>query len=287
MAPAGPALGLATGGLPSELELDRAVALGCERVEVGLRWGESHLLDAAGRAVESCAARQLEPAVVLHVGGDEDWTALDVPDRFAAWAETVATALDGRGCRSWMPLARPNERAVRRHLGRGLRSSTRDLLRALDHGLAAHVLAVTALRRADPAACITLGLGAHRVYELDQLSSDVVLAPAAGVDRADIGRFLRQRRADHDAAQDAAGPVPPRQLLHRRLARSVIPLEQALPRAIDAAYAADGPLADRVRRDAPPVSPLPFDLPIEADARDEATATTGPVWDPAPSVWWR
>lgn len=270
-----PRFGLATGGLPSTVELDRARASGCDQVELSLRCGQRDLVPRAAVLVEECRARELEPVVVLHVGGDAGWTDLGAPDRFRSWAAEVATALGG--CRRWVPLARPNDEALRRRV-RGAALSTRDLLRELDHQLAAHVLAADAIRAAVPSATVTFRVAPHRLYELDPMLLDVLLAPVAGVARDDLGAFLRDRRRAHDAASHQ--PVPPRLRLHRRLARSVVPLEQAVPRAVSAAYGAATRTVDAVRRDRrspiPPVAPLALEW-------DEGPA--GPAPPDADVVW--
>lgn len=278
-APPRPRFGVATGGLPSTIELDRARAIGCDLVELGLRWGQHDLLPRAAEVVEGCRSRGLEPVVVLHVGGPEPWVDLDAPDRFRTWAETVAAALTG--CTSWLPVLRPNHEALRRHLHGGVRS-TRDLLRALDHQLAAHVLAADVVRSSGgPSPVLTCSIGGHRLYELDTLLLDVLLAPAAGIARDDLGPFLRERRLAHQRAQDVGG-LSPRHRLHRRLAASVIPLEQALPRAISEAYATRTSSVDRLRRAVrpltPPAAPVPLDL---EETTDEAQDPDGPD----PIVW--
>lgn len=251
--------GLATGGLPSEQELDRAHAEGFARVELALRWDQHALLAAARQAADACRERAMEPVVVLHVGGPESWVGLDAPDRFRGWAADAGEALSQ--CSSWLPILRPNDAAVRHHLS-GRRCSIPDLLRSLDHQLAAHVFAADVLRERVPGVEVALSLALHPVYELDGLLGDVLAAPMAGVPRAEVGGFLVRRRRQHAAAQ---GSLPPRRRLHQRVARSVIPLEQALPRTVAAAYGAAGPPFDRIRRDRVPVLPPPCGAPLEID----------------------
>ncbi len=188
------------------------------------RWGDDAGVRAWSRAVMPGAT------IVLHHGADDRWLELDAPERFGAWADHVAERVPS--CRSWVSIAELNRWPVERYV-RASRLATGHLLRALDHQLAGHLLASAALRARDAGATVAPGLVLDgRAYELHDLLLDVIAAPTV-VARDDLGAHLRRRRAAFEAAAPAATP---RQRLVRRLAASAIPLEQALPRAIAAAY---------------------------------------------------
>jgi hypothetical protein len=75
---------------------------------------------------------------------------------------------------------------------------------------------------------------AASVYELDRLLLDVVLARSRGVERHGLPEWLRSRRDEWYQAFPARGRA---EALVRRVAAAVVPLEQALPRAVTAAWA--------------------------------------------------
>jgi hypothetical protein len=72
------------------------------------------------------------------------------------------------------------------------------------------------------------------LYEIDRLLTDVLLARHHGIDRPDLGTWLADRRSGYLAAM---GPVPPLERALRRFAGSVLPVDRALPTAVDAVYA--------------------------------------------------
>lgn len=216
-------------------DADRAVAAGCAAACVAASSTTVDVLDAV-------RARDLEPVVVLaHLADPVCWLRLDAPERFAAEAARSAEALGG-GCRHWITMLDPNAFAVQAFVTGRVRGghppATGHLLRALDHLLAGHVLAADAVRAAQPGATVALGLAPTSVYETSELLVDVLLARLRGAARADIGAHLRARR--QRAVAERALPAGRRAQLagraRRRAAASVIPLDQALPRAISAVY---------------------------------------------------
>lgn len=236
-----------------EDHLDRAVAAGCDAFRLSVEWARCE--PAEGRFDEdafvryrailaACHDRGLRPTVCLHHFttphwlGPDFWLGLDSPERFAAW---VAAAVDrlGEGCANWLTLNEINGHAVQAYvlgsLPPGRRLAFGDLVRALDHLLTAHVLAYAAIHRRQPGATVSTDNHASSLYELDRMLLDVLSAPAAGVARAGLRDWLAGRRAEQNAA--LGGRRPDRLL--RRATASILPLDQALPRAVAAVY--DGP----------------------------------------------
>lgn len=191
------------------------------------RWGDEMGVRAWARAIDGAAT------VALHHGADDRWLQLDAPEQFAEWVATVADRLPA--CRSWITVLGLNAWPLERYVGPRTLATGR-VLRAFDHQLAGHVLATRVLEQRLPGSAVAAGLvDDARAYEVSALLADVLAAPADGVDRTIIGTHLRGRKERWEAAHPA---TTPRQRLIRRLAASAIPLEQALPRAIAAAYEA-------------------------------------------------
>lgn len=274
------------GDIPSPASLEAAAAIGCDRVQLTLRWGDRSTVERAVALDRHLTDLGLEPVIALDAGAGGAWTGLDAPQRFRAWAEEVVGRFPR--ARTCIPIIQPNVAALRSHIT-WRRLATGPLLRALDHQLAAHVLAAGVIHDRDSGASVVCNLASDVIYELDGLLLDVLLAPAAGIPRAEIGDFLRQRRSLHYRSLERH-PAARRRLLLRRLARSVIPLEQALPRAIAAAYSCDQGPVDRVRRDLPihfrPAVRLPLELDLETDGGIEAARVTVRR-DPSISTVWR
>lgn len=272
--------------LPSRATLEATAAIGCDRVQLTLRWDDRATLERAVAVDRDLCDLGLEPVIALDGGAGGWWVALDAPQRFQAWAEEVVDRFPR--ARAWIPIIQPNVGALRSHIT-WRHPATGHLLRALDHQLAAHVLAAEVIHGRIPVASVVCSLASDVIYELDGLLLDVLLAPAAGIPRAEIGDFLRQRRSLHYRSLERH-PAPRRRLVLRRLARSVIPLEQALPRAIAAAYSCDDRPVDRVRRDTPvhfrPAVRLPLELDLDTDAGVEAARVTVRC-DPSISTVWR
>ncbi len=200
------------------------------------------VFDECARVCRAGRARGVEPVIVLHhVGlpewlGPDFWVRLEAPIRFGAWATTVADRL-GEHCAQVVTLVEPNAVAWRGWITGSVPphrvGAVGDLVRALDHLLAAHVVARAAVRARRPGARVTLKTAPLPVYELHGLLLDVLVAPALGVGRYDLGPWLGQRRRDWYQVRPPptfAGAAA------RHLARNAIPLDQALPRAIAAVY---------------------------------------------------
>lgn len=191
-----------------------------------LRWGDERTLDGL-RPPGNDVAR-----LTLTAGLDERWQHLDAPERFAEWAALVVGRFSE--VHRWITVSEPNGWAVDRYAGGWRWLETRPLLRALDHQLAGHVLATQILRTATTSTVeVGLPLVAHDAYELHRMLDDIVGARDSDIDRGDIGTFLADRRAQYERDHPARTP---RARLRRRIAASVLPLDQALPRAIAAVY---------------------------------------------------
>jgi beta-glucosidase len=278
-----------------EEHLDRAVAAGCDAIRLSLEWArcepsegsyDEAAFDRYRAILAACDERGLRPTVCLHHFthpywlGTNFWLGLDSPERFARW---VADAVDrlGEGCRDWLTLNEINGYAVQAYVfgaippGRYLAFG--DFVRALDHLLTAHVLAHAAIHRRQPDAVVSTDNHASSIYELDRMLLDVCVARSDGVERADLREWLAGRRQDQHLAlggQDHAdAPL-------QRAARAILPLDQALPRAVAAVY--DGPY----ERPLDLVSVNYYD-PVAADhLRPSGHRTAGGrAWSPVGKRW--
>ena len=239
-----------------EDHLDRATAAGCNAYRLSVEWArcepvegqvDEAALDRYAAVLDACVDRGLEPVVALHhyahpawLGADF-WRRLDSPSRLVAWADRVVERLGSR-CRRWMTLNEINGYAVQTYvLGAfppGRRAANGDLVRALDHMLTAHVWTYAAIHRRQPDAVVSTNNHASSLYELDRLLIDVLVARSRGVDRWDLRDWLVWRRAAYYATLP---PPSAADSVLRRLTAGVVPLEQALPRAVGAVY--DSPFA--------------------------------------------
>ena len=290
--PSGKALGFWDG---YEQQLDRAVAAGCDAFRLSVEWArveraegavDDTALDRYAAILDACGERGLEPLVTLHHFthpawlGEEFWLSVDAPERFAAWVTLAAGRLADR-CRQWVTLNEINVLALQSYLTGvfppGRRGATGATVRALDHLLAAHVLAYGAVRARRPDAVVATNTFCLSVYELDRLLTDVLLARSKGVGRHDLGPWLEDRRAEHYAALGRPSAL---ERALRRLGAASVPLDKALPRAVAAVY--DSPHArtlDVLQLDwYDPVAANHFRLPGHRTAG-------GRTWLPARMLW--
>lgn len=211
------------------------------------RDGEPHaaVLASYAASVHALHAAGGTPVIVVHDGrvpgwaGEEFWRLLHAPDRFLRWVATVLDAIGEPGC-TWVPVAEPNAIALDgfvtgRRPPHG-RWATGHAIRAVDHLLAAHALAYAEIKGRDPTARVRLVLRPEDAYELGELFADVLAAPSRGVDRAGLHAHLEERRRAWYSSRPTSGL---RERAMRRVARSIVPLELALPRTL-AAVAACG-----------------------------------------------
>lgn len=235
-----------------EEHLDKAVAAGCDAFRLSVEWArvepadgevDDTALDRYRRILDGCRERGLEPLVTAfhftHPAwlGEEFWLHPDAPERFARWAELLAGSLGDR-CRHWVTINEINILALMSYaLGAfppGRRGAIGAAVRAIDHLLAAHVLAYGALKAARPDATVATNNWTASIYELDRLLTDVLLARRNGIGRHDLKPWLEERRREFHAA---IGPRDLKERLLRRFAAANVMLDQALPRAVAAVYA--------------------------------------------------
>ncbi|MDQ6798506.1 MAG: family 1 glycosylhydrolase [Actinomycetota bacterium] len=205
---------------------------------------------------ENARRRDAEPVIVLHHSrppgwlGPDFWLRLDAPERFGSWAAAAVQRL-GAYCGQVVTLVEPNAVAWRTWLTGALPprrvGAVGDLVRGLDHMLAAHVVAQASVHLARPDAVADLEIRPLPVYELDGMLNDVLAARDHGVGRYDLRRWLTERRRDW---YQKRRPLALAGGLVRRAARSAIPLEQALPRTVAAVYDGNRRTPDRSLRQA-------------------------------------
>ena len=238
-----------------EHHLDKATAAGCDAFRLSVEWArvepnegeiDSTALDRYATILDACHERSLQPLVSLHHFthpawlGVDFWLRPDSPERFATWVATAVDRLAGR-CRHWVTLNEINIYALQSYmLGMfppGRRLDVAATVRTMDHMLAAHVVAYDVIKARQPQAVVATNNYSFSIYELDRLLTDVLLARSHGIGRYDLGPWLEARQGDyHRAAQPSAAAI---ERAVRRIARSTVPLDQALPRAIAAVYASD------------------------------------------------
>ncbi|HEV3266556.1 MAG TPA: family 1 glycosylhydrolase [Acidimicrobiales bacterium] len=207
-----------------EEALDRAAGLGCDSFRLGLEWArveprpgevDDRALAGYGEIIDGCIQRGLEPLVTLHHFthpswlGEDFWLRPDSPERFLAWVEIALAALAGK-VRLWVTINEINVLAIESWLlgsfppGRFLAFG--DAAVAADHLLAAHVLAYQAIHRARPDAVVTTNNACVSVYDFDRRLTDILMARSLGVARHELGGWIDERRAEHDAALPPPGP---------------------------------------------------------------------------------
>ncbi|HET7488939.1 MAG TPA: family 1 glycosylhydrolase [Acidimicrobiales bacterium] len=227
-------------------------AAGVTSVRIPVEWARCEPLDGrldaravAGyaRLLDSCHEHGVAPVVVLHRFAHPAWMGVnfwlrpDAPERFCLWAQTAVEHFAGR-TRRWVTIDQLNATALLSYLSGhhppGRRAAVAATVRALDHLLAAHVLAYEAVKDRQPHGEVAMGTRHLPVYELDRLLVDVLVGRREAGDRHDLHAWLAGRRADFDASPWAAGGVAGRAV--RRWAAGALPLEQALARTVTAVY---------------------------------------------------
>jgi hypothetical protein len=281
--------------------LDRAAALGCDAFGLTVEWArlepeegvfDDAALERYAAILGLCAARGLTPVVTLHHAthpwwlGDEFWLTPGAPDRFAGHVARIAPRLTA-ACRRWVTVDHPSTVARRGWLvgaaPPGRRGAIADAWAVVDNLLTAQVLADAAIRRAQPDAVVVTTTGASSPYEQDRLLVDLLRARSFGVDRADVDRWVDERRAGHDVASPPAGLGG---LVVRRAVAAMSPFGSSA-----------SPLRTRLRRPSPrrvldvvyDGSPLAEPGPIGVDRADPPSLAAWcheqGVVDPAAPLW--
>ncbi len=292
---------------PEEV-LDRAAALGLDAFRLSVEWArvepergqvDEDALAHYAAIVDGCAERGLTPVVTLQHfthplwAGEEFWLFPGSPERYAAHVGRVLEVL-GRRCRHWVTVNEPNGLALAGWvLGvhpPGRRLAVSDAMVVVDNLMAAHVLAYQAVHAARPDAVVTVNPRASTVYEFDRLLTDLLEARRAGVARADVDRWVAERRAAHDAR------VPARSVGEaalRRLTAGLSPvgatgpsgLARSVPgRAVEAVYASSHERCLDVAAVSfyDPVPTAAVSRPGRPSSGGRSRAGVRPAWDAPP-----
>ncbi len=231
--------------------------------------------------------------------GEDFWLRPDSPRRFRGWAEVMVDAL-GSSVRHWVTINEINVLAIGSWLlgmfPPGRPFSVGDAAVAVDNLVAAHVAGYEVIHRERPDATVTTNNSCLSVYELDRMLTDLVLAPGAGVDPADLDQWITERRRRHDAAFPARTGA---ERLLRKLAATWSPYgapgrgaigkargyRSSLPRrAVDALYESPHPCTlDVLGIDFyDPIVSHHFRLPGHRTAGGRHPMPTRELWDDVP-----
>jgi beta-glucosidase/6-phospho-beta-glucosidase/beta-galactosidase len=278
-----------------EEHLDRAAALGCDAMRLGVEWARvepalGQIDDSAlahyATILEACHQRDMEPLVTLHHFthpawlGEDFWLSAESPERFAGWVETAVGRLAPH-CRAWVTINEINAYMLGSYLlgifPPGRRMAFAEMATAADHLLAAHIKAYDVIHRLQPDATVTTNNVSISLYELDRILIDVLAARSLGVGRQDVGPWTEERRAEWYGRLVPAGP------LERALRRSMqVAWERGsgFSRALDALWASPhGRTLDVVGIDY-------YDPVIARHARLPGHRTAGGrSWQPAADLW--
>lgn len=233
-----------------EEQLDLAAALGCDTFRLGLEWArvepeegaiDETALDRYAAILDACHERGLEPLATLHHFthpawlGVDFWLSPDSPGRFADWTARVVERLGDR-CRLWITF---NELAILALLcyaygahPPGRRFAWKETYTAIGQMLAAHVRAYELIHERRPDAVVHTNVSLGSVYEFDRLLTDLLLARASGIPRADLDAWICEQR---EAWYDAVSPPKAIERLVRRNAAASVPLGR-LPRRRERFY---------------------------------------------------
>jgi beta-glucosidase len=192
--------------------LDRAAAMGVDAFRLSVEWSrvepEPGVIDETALAgyesiLAACHARGMQPLVTLHHFthpawlGEDFWLTDDAPERFASWVELAVGRLAPL-CRHWVTLNEVNVIGLCSYvLGMfppGRRGAARDMFRALDTLVAAHVKGYEVIHRLQDDAVVTTNNASMSLYELDRVVVDVLLSRTAGLGRDEVGGWLEDSR---------------------------------------------------------------------------------------------
>ncbi len=198
--------------------LDRAVAIGCNAFRLSVEWArlepEPGAFDVAAleryaEILGLCTVRGLEPVITLHHFthpwwlGEEFWLRPGSPDVFARHVARVVAAL-APFCRRWVTINEPNIVVLMGWIEGasppGRHMAVSDAYCVLDNLLTAHVLAADVVTGIQADAEVTINTSSSSVYEHDRMLLDLLQLREAGIDPAEVDRYVDERRAIHDAA---------------------------------------------------------------------------------------
>jgi beta-glucosidase/6-phospho-beta-glucosidase/beta-galactosidase len=271
--------------------LDKAAELGCDAFRLSIEWARCEPRDGEvdEAAVERYQAvldgihdRGMQPLVTLHHFthpawlGVDFWLRPDSPERFRGWVERAVDRFSGR-CRHWITINEPNVLAIQSYFTGefppGRRLQVGQAVRAVDHLLAAHVLAYEAVHERQPQAVVATNTFALSLYELDRLGLDLLLARSLGVGRYDLKPWLAERRTEFYRSTLPGLGLAERAL--RRWTAGAIALEQAFPRTVAAVY--DSPCERALD-----VVPIDFYDPVAAHRLQPRRLPEPKLWDDPP-----
>ncbi|MBV8949575.1 MAG: glycoside hydrolase family 1 protein [Actinobacteria bacterium] len=231
--------------------LDRTVDIGCDAFRLGVEWArvetrpgefDDEALDRYAAILAACGERGLEPLVTLHRFthpawlGEDFWLSREAPGRYAAWVDVAVRRLGG-SCRHWVTLNEINALALGSYLigifPPGRSWAFADMATASDHMLAAHVRAYEIIHGLQADATVTTNNVALSLYELDRMLVDVLMARSLGVARAELHRWLEERRS---AWYSGVAPPSPLERLLRRVSTRRAMSAAMLPAAIEAVW---------------------------------------------------
>lgn len=253
-----------------EEHLDRAAAMGCNMFRLGLEWArvepetgsvDTAALDRYRAILVACKQRGMTPLVTLHHFthphwlGDDFWLSSESPAIYAEWVDLAVERL-GDHCRHWITINEINIVAFCSYvLGMyppGRRLALGEFNAATAHLVAAHVKGYEAIHARQPGAFVTTNNSSTSTYEYDRIFTDILLARASGVSRADVAAWMAERRIAWYEAIDPPGRL---ESVIRRLSAATAPIARnpargtargaegdVLRPALDAVYASPQPL---------------------------------------------
>jgi len=286
--------------------LDLAAGIGCNSFRLSVEWAraepeDGHVdaaaLDRYHTILEACHRRGLVPLVTLHHFthpwwlGEDFWLDPKSPERFADWARVAVEAL-GDVCADWITTNECNIFSVETYLTGtmppGRIGALRAAATALDHLVAAHVLAYEEIHRLRPDATVATNNFSLSVYEMDRMPLDILTARSRGIERRELPSWLAEQRAAHYRRLGAIGSAArgPVERFLRGLAARSLPAETSFGRTVDAVYAAESELLlDVAQIDYyAPRAGEHFVMPGSVTSGGRTWLPSRPLWDDAPDA---
>jgi beta-glucosidase len=208
-----------------EAYIDRAAAMGCTMLRMGIEWAriepeegqvDASALDRYAAMVSACRERGMEPLVTVHHFthpawlGEDFWLTEDAPERFAAFTR-VAVGRLAPEVRYWVTLNEINALSMATYLfGLFPPRKNFDVSRAesaTGNMIAAHVAAYGIIHELREDAVVTTNNAGISIYELDRVITDLLLARRLGIKRDDVDGWIDERRAQWYGLIGSNGPV--------------------------------------------------------------------------------